>query len=35
MRSPLGVTALGKGKGDTFSFSTPSGEMTYKIIEIE
>jgi transcription elongation factor GreA len=35
MRSPLGVAALGKGKGDTFSFSTPSGEMTYKIIEIE
>lgn len=35
MRSPLGLAAVGKGKGDTFSFSTPSGEMTYKIIEIE
>lgn len=35
MRSPLGTAAMGKGKGDAFSFSTPSGEMTYKIIEIE
>lgn len=35
MRSPLGLAVIGKAKGDTFSFSTPSGEMTYKIIEIE
>ncbi len=35
MRSPLGVAAMGKGKGETFSFSTPSGEMTYKIIDIK
>jgi transcription elongation factor GreA len=35
MRSPLGLAAVGKGKGESFSFSTPSGEMTYKIIDIE
>lgn len=35
MRSPLGLAAMGKAKGETFSFSTPSGEMTYKIIDIK
>lgn len=35
MRSPLGLAAVGKRKGESFSFSTPSGEMTYKIIDIE
>ena len=35
MRSPLGLAAMGKTKGENFSFSTPSGEMTYKIIDIE
>ena len=35
IRSPLGIAALGKKKGDTFSFQTPSGEMTYKIIDIK
>lgn len=35
MRSPLGLAAVGKAKGESFSFSTPSGEMTYKIIDIE
>ncbi len=35
MRSPLGVAALGKGKGDSFSFETPSGTMSYKIIDIK
>lgn len=34
IHSPLGQAALGKSKGETFSFQTPSGEMTYKIIEI-
>ncbi len=34
VRSPLGLAALGKKKGDTFKFQTPSGEMNYKIIEI-
>ena len=34
-RSPLGVAAMGKSKGDSFSFETPAGQMTYKIIGIK
>ncbi|MEK7135080.1 MAG: transcription elongation factor GreA [Patescibacteria group bacterium] len=34
-RSPLGVGAMGKKKGDSFSFDTPSGIMSYKIIDIK
>ena len=34
-KSPLGVGAMGKGKGDKFSFNTPSGTMSYKIIDIK
>ncbi|OHA91968.1 MAG: transcription elongation factor GreA [Candidatus Zambryskibacteria bacterium RIFCSPLOWO2_02_FULL_51_21] len=34
-RSPLGSAALGKSKGDTFSFETPSGTMSYKITDIK
>jgi transcription elongation GreA/GreB family factor len=26
---------MGKGKGETFSFETPAGVMTYKIVEIK
>lgn len=33
VRSPLGIAAIGKAKGDTFSFETPSGTMSYKIID--
>jgi transcription elongation factor GreA len=35
MRSPLGLAAMGKTKGESFSFQTPSGVMTYKIIDIK
>lgn len=35
INSPLGQAALGRSKGETFSFQTPSGEMTYKIIDIK
>ena len=35
MKSPLGVSAMGKKKGETFSFKTPAGEMNYKIIDIK
>ncbi|MEX0919366.1 MAG: transcription elongation factor GreA [Parcubacteria group bacterium] len=35
IRSPLGMSALGKKKGETFSFETPSGTMSYKIIDIK
>lgn len=34
-RSPIGASALGKKKGDTFSFTSPSGTMTYRVIEIK
>lgn len=35
VRSPLGLAAMGKSKGETFSFDTPSGKMSYKIIDIK
>jgi len=35
IRSPLGLAIMGKGKGEKFTFKTPSGEMTYKIIDIQ
>jgi transcription elongation factor GreA len=35
VRSPLGVAALGKAKGESFSFQTPAGVMTYKVIDIK
>mgnify|MGYP003394725132 FL=1 len=35
VRSPLGVAAVGKKKGESFSFETPSGIMSYKIIDIK
>ena len=33
--SPLGEALVGKKKGDTFSFETPNGKMSCKIIEVE
>ncbi len=33
--SPLGSAMIGKKKGENFSFTTPKGKMTYKIIDIE
>lgn len=35
MRSPLGLGAMGKKKGDSFSFETPSGPMNYKIVDVK
>ncbi|MSR87580.1 MAG: transcription elongation factor GreA [Candidatus Zambryskibacteria bacterium] len=35
IRSPLGLSAMGKSKGGTFSFETPNGMMSYKIIDIK
>ncbi|TAJ16083.1 transcription elongation factor GreA [Patescibacteria group bacterium] len=32
--SPLGQAMMGKKKGETFTFSTPSGRQEYTIIEI-
>jgi transcription elongation factor GreA len=35
IRSPFGEAALGKKRGDVFSFRTPSGTMTYTVVEIK
>ncbi len=35
IRSPLGLSAMGKKKGESFSFKTPSGIMNYKVVEIK
>lgn len=35
VKSPLGMAALGKKKGESFSFKTPSGMMEYKVISIQ
>lgn len=34
-RSPLGAAILGKKIGDNFSFASPAGKMTYKVISID
>ncbi len=34
-RSPLGGAVLGKKKGDSFSFTSPAGVMSYKVIEVK
>ncbi len=35
VKSPVGQAALGKKKGDEFSFKTPGGFVTYEILGIE
>lgn len=32
--SPLGMTLLGKKKGDSFTFETPKGNVKYKILDV-
>jgi len=34
-RSPIGAAVLGKKKGESFSFTSPSGKMEYKVIEVK
>ena len=34
-QSPIGAAVLGKKKGDTFHFNSPSGKMEYKVIEVK
>lgn len=34
-QSPLGLSLIGKKKGDSFDFSTPSGKVSYKIIDVK
>ena len=33
--SPLGEAMMGKKKGETFTFTTPNGTMSYKILSVE
>lgn len=35
IRSPLGQAAIGKKKGESFSFQSPAGPMSYKVIDIK
>ncbi len=35
IRSPFGQAILGKKKGDSFSFTAPSGELAYKVLEVK
>jgi transcription elongation factor GreA len=34
-RSPIGAAVLGKKKGDSFSFMSPSGKMEYKVVDVK
>ena len=34
-KSPIGAAVMGKKKGQTFSCNTPSGVVSYKIIEVK
>lgn len=33
--SPLGEALMGKTKGDAFTFSTPNGKMSYKVVDVK
>ena len=33
--SPLGEALMGKSKGDSFSFETPTGTQNYKVLKVE
>lgn len=35
VRSPLGSSMLDKKKGEIFTFETPSGPMSYKVVDIK
>lgn len=35
IKSPFGQAVLSKKKGDTFSFTAPNGELTYKVTDIK
>ena len=34
-RSPIGAAVLGKKKGDSFSFMSPSGKMEYNVVDVK
>ena len=35
IKSPFGQAIMGKKKGDNFTFTAPSGELSYKIVEVK
>ncbi len=35
VRSPLGQAVFGKKKGESFNFTTPTGAVSYKVIDIQ
>jgi transcription elongation factor GreA len=35
VKSPFGAAAIGKKKGETFSFTTPNGRMEYVVVSIK
>jgi transcription elongation factor GreA len=35
VRSPFGQSIIGKKVGESFSFTAPNGELSYKIVEIK
>lgn len=35
IKSPFGQAVVGKKKGDDFTFKSPSGELSYKIMEVK
>ncbi|MFZ2621237.1 MAG: transcription elongation factor GreA [Minisyncoccia bacterium] len=35
IKSPFGQAVLGKKKGEVFSFKSPNGELTYKLMEVK
>jgi len=34
-RSPIGSAVLGKKKGESFHFNSPSGKMEYKVVDVK
>ena len=34
-RSPIGAAVLGKKKGESFSFNSPSGKMEYRVVDVK
>ena len=35
VRSPFGQAIIGKKVGESFSFTAPNGELTYKVVEVK
>ncbi len=35
IKSPFGQAVMGKKKGDDFTFKSPGGELSYKVVEVK